>query len=134
MVADYLHICLCEKESQKEIRPGKIRTSVAFDRARALNMVFVTTHISTALIAHGNLSAASACERTALRFAKQQGAIAMQSNGVRQVRPARAACGFVSTDLGLLAGGEVWRAPGPPAPPTIIFSRKFEYPPLPLTA
>ena len=26
---------------------------------------------------------------------------------------------------------EVWRAPGPPAPPTIIFSRKFEYPPPP---
>ena len=58
MVADYLHICPCGKESQKEIRPGKIHTSVDFDRARALNMVFVTTHISTALIAHGNLSAA----------------------------------------------------------------------------
>ena len=103
MVAGYLHICLCEKESQKEIRPGKIHTSVDFDRARALNMVFVTTHISTALIAHGNLSAArgistspglltgtsavsaaSACERTALRFAKQQGAIATQSNGVER--------------------------------------------------
>ena len=52
----------------------------------------------------------------------------------RQVRPARAACGLVSTDFRLLAGGEVWRAPGPPAPPTIIFSRKFEYPPLPPTA
>ena len=49
----------------------------------------------------------------------------------RQVRPARAACGFISTDFRLLAGGEVWRAPGPPAPPTVIFSRKFEYPPLP---
>ncbi len=49
----------------------------------------------------------------------------------RQVRPDRAACGFISTDFCLLAGGEVWRAPGPPAPPTIIFSRKFEYPPLP---
>ena len=35
----------------------------------------------------------------------------------RQVRPARAACGFVSTDFRLLAGGEVWRALGPPAPP-----------------
>ena len=52
----------------------------------------------------------------------------------RQVRPDRAACGLVSTDFCLLAGGEVWRAPGPPAPPTIIFSRKFEYPPLPPTA
>ena len=67
MVADYLHICLCEKESQKEIRPGKIRTSVAFDRARALNMVFVTTHISTALIAPGNLIAASGISAATLR-------------------------------------------------------------------
>ena len=49
----------------------------------------------------------------------------------RQVRPARAACGFVSTDFRFLTGGEVWRAPGPPAPSTIIFSRKFEYPPPP---
>ncbi len=49
----------------------------------------------------------------------------------RQVRPARAACGSVSTDFGLLTGGEVWRATGPPAPSTIIFSRKFEYPPPP---
>ena len=32
------------------------------------------------------VSAASACERTALRFAKQQGAIAMQSNGVERSR------------------------------------------------
>ena len=31
MVAGYLHICLCEKESQKEIKPGKIHTSVDFD-------------------------------------------------------------------------------------------------------
>ncbi len=31
----------------------------------------------------------------------------------------------------LLPSEEVWRAPGPPAPPTIIFSRKFEYPPPP---
>ena len=49
----------------------------------------------------------------------------------RQVRPARAACGFVSTDFRLLTGGEVWRASGPPAPPTIIFSWKFEYSPPP---
>ena len=52
----------------------------------------------------------------------------------RQVRPDRAACGLVSTDFCFLAGGEVWRATGPPAPPTIIFFRKFEYPPRPLTA
>ena len=32
------------------------------------------------------VSAASACERTALRFAKQQGAIATQSNGVERSR------------------------------------------------
>ena len=49
----------------------------------------------------------------------------------RQVRPARAACGFVSTDFRLLAGGEVWSAPGPPAPPGINPLRKFEYPPPP---
>ncbi len=54
----------------------------------------------------------------------------------RQVRPARAACGSVSTDLGLLTGGEVWRATGPPAPSSIKFSRKFSLPspPRPHTA
>ena len=54
----------------------------------------------------------------------------------RQVRPARAACGSVSTDLGLLTGGEVWRATGPPAPTSIKFSRKFSLssPPRPRTA
>ncbi len=34
----------------------------------------------------GAVSAASACERTALRNAKQQGAIATQSNGVERSR------------------------------------------------
>ena len=29
----------------------------------------------------------------------------------------------------LLPCGEVWRAPGPPAPPTIVSSWKFEFPP-----
>ena len=43
---------------------------IGFDRARALSAV----------------SAASACERTALRSAKQQGAIATQSNGVERSR------------------------------------------------
>ena len=43
----------------------------------------------------------------------------------RQVRPARAACGSVSTDFCLLTGGEVWRATGPPAPASIIPARKF---------
>ncbi len=43
----------------------------------------------------------------------------------RQVRPARAACGSVSTDFGLLTGGEAWRATGPPAPSSIIPARKF---------
>ena len=49
----------------------------------------------------------------------------------RQVRPDRAACGSVSTDFRLLTGGEVWRAPGPPAPPGIKSLRKLEYPPPP---
>ena len=47
----------------------------------------------------------------------------------RQVRPARAACGSVSTDFGLLTGEEVWRATGPPAPASIISARKFSIPP-----
>ena len=49
----------------------------------------------------------------------------------RQCKALRAACGFVSTDFRLLTGEVVWRASGPPAPPNIIFSRKFEYPPPP---
>ena len=49
----------------------------------------------------------------------------------RQCKARRAACGFVSTDFRLLAGGEVWRAPGPPAPPGINPLRKFKYPPPP---
>ena len=47
----------------------------------------------------------------------------------RQVRPARAACGSVSTDFGLLTGEEVWRATGPPAPASNIPARKFSIPP-----
>ena len=47
----------------------------------------------------------------------------------RQVRPARAACGSVSTDFGLLTGEEVWRATGPPAPASNIPARKFNIPP-----
>ena len=47
----------------------------------------------------------------------------------RQVRPARAACGFVSTDLGFLTGGEVRRAPGPPAPATNLSSQRSNMPP-----
>ena len=47
----------------------------------------------------------------------------------RQVRPARAACGSVSTDFGLLTGGEVRRAPGPPAPATNLSSQKPNIPP-----
>ena len=46
----------------------------------------------------------------------------------RQVRPARAACGSVSTDLGLLTGGEVRRASGPPAPASNILLRQVRYP------
>ena len=48
----------------------------------------------------------------------------------RQVRPARAACGFVSTDLGFLTGGEVRRAPGPPAPSTNLSPQRSNMPPL----
>ncbi len=48
----------------------------------------------------------------------------------RQVRPARAACGFVSTDLGFLTGGEVRRAPGPPAPSTNLSPQRPNMPPL----
>ena len=47
----------------------------------------------------------------------------------RQVRPARAACGSVSTDYGLLTGEEVWRATGPPAPSTNNPARKFSISP-----
>ena len=46
----------------------------------------------------------------------------------RQVRPARAACGSVSTDLGLLTGGEVRRASGPPAPASNILLRQVRHP------
>ena len=48
----------------------------------------------------------------------------------RQVRPARAACGSVSTDFGLLTGGEVRRAPGPPAPATNLSPQRPNMPPL----
>ena len=47
----------------------------------------------------------------------------------RQVRPARAACGFVSTDFGFLTGGEVRRAPGPPAPATNLSPQRPNMPP-----
>ena len=43
----------------------------------------------------------------------------------RQVRPARAACGSVSTRLRLLTGEEVRRETGPPAPSSNIFSQKI---------
>ena len=45
----------------------------------------------------------------------------------RQVRPARAARGSVSTDFGLLTGGEVRRAPGPPAPASNIPVRQVKH-------
>ena len=49
----------------------------------------------------------------------------------RQVRPEGPQAEKLATGFGFLAGGEVWRAPGPPAPPGIKPLRKFEYPPLP---
>ena len=48
----------------------------------------------------------------------------------RQVRPARAACGSISPDFGLLTGGEVRRAPGPPAPATNLSPQRPNMPPL----
>ena len=71
MVADYFHICPCGKKSQKEIRPGNIHTLGDFDRASALSMVRVLwgelPHRPGLLTGPSAVSAASACERTALR-------------------------------------------------------------------
>ena len=47
------------------------------------------------------------------------------------VRPGGPHAEKLTTSFGLLTGEEVWRASGPPAPATIKFLRKFEYPPLP---
>ena len=47
----------------------------------------------------------------------------------RQVRPAGPRAEKLAARLGLLAGEEVWRAPGPPAPTSNIFSQKISLPP-----
>ena len=174
MVADYFHICPCGKKSQKEIRPGNIHTLGDFDRASALSMVRVLwgelPHRPGLLTGPSAVSAASACERTALRgisaatllssraqarsaprahvrellcvsqSSKEQlrrsrtessgaaPAIEELAGEARQVRPAGPRAEKLAARLGLLAGEEVWRASGPPAPPSIKSSRKFEYP------
>ena len=164
MVADYFHICPCGKKSQKEIRPGNIHTLGDFDRASALSMVRVLwgelPHRPGLLTGPSAVSAASACERTALRgisaatllssraqarsaprahvrellcvsqSSKEQlrrsrtessgaaPAIEELAGEARQVRPAGPRADSYQPTPGLLTGGEVWRASGPPAPPT----------------
>ncbi len=56
--------------------------------AHLFSAFIAAAHVSTAWLAllFSAVSAASACERTALRLAKQQGAIATQSNGVERSR------------------------------------------------
>ncbi len=99
----------------------------AFSRAQARSAP--RAHVRELLC--GTQSSKEQLRRSRTESSAAPPAIEELAGEARQVRPARAACGSVSTDFGLLTGEEVWRATGPPAPSSIKPLRKLEYPPPP---